>query len=79
MRRSAALPATRADDALAALSRSANHGVLWWAVGALREVWMIFIGNGAYSPKGFAPSLRPALDTGARTYATPARVSCSPP
>lgn len=38
MRRSAALPATRADDALAALSRSANHGVLWWAVGALLAV-----------------------------------------
>jgi diacylglycerol kinase family enzyme/membrane-associated phospholipid phosphatase len=28
------------------------------------EVWLIFVGNGTYSPKGFAPSHRPALDTG---------------
>jgi undecaprenyl-diphosphatase len=28
------------------------------------EVWLIFVGNGTYSPKGFAPSRRPALDTG---------------
>ncbi|HKN54877.1 MAG TPA: glycerophosphatase, partial [Amycolatopsis sp.] len=32
MRRSAALPATRADDALATLSRSANKSRLWWAI-----------------------------------------------
>ncbi|MEV6629023.1 glycerophosphatase, partial [Amycolatopsis sp. NPDC051114] len=30
MRRSAALPATRADDVLMALSRSANKSRLWW-------------------------------------------------
>ncbi len=28
------------------------------------EMWMLFVGNGTYAPKGFAPSLRPALDTG---------------
>lgn len=28
------------------------------------SVWMIFVGNGTYSPKGFGPSRRPALDTG---------------
>ncbi|WP_033287513.1 bifunctional phosphatase PAP2/diacylglycerol kinase family protein [Amycolatopsis jejuensis] len=28
------------------------------------EVWLIFVGNGTYAPKGFAPSRRPALDTG---------------
>ncbi|MEU6641651.1 phosphatase PAP2 family protein [Saccharomonospora sp. NPDC046836] len=27
-------------------------------------VWMVFVGNGTYSPKGFWPSHRPALDTG---------------
>ncbi|WP_199432364.1 bifunctional phosphatase PAP2/diacylglycerol kinase family protein [Qaidamihabitans albus] len=27
-------------------------------------VWMLFVGNGTYAPKGFAPSHRPALDTG---------------
>ncbi|MEU3270393.1 phosphatase PAP2 family protein [Saccharomonospora sp. NPDC006951] len=27
-------------------------------------VWMIFVGNGTYSPKGFWPTHRPALDTG---------------
>lgn len=32
--------------------------------GEPRQVWMIFIGNGTYAPKGFAPSRRPALDTG---------------
>lgn len=33
--------------------------------GERRDVWMIFVGNGTYAPKGFAPSRRPALDTGA--------------
>jgi diacylglycerol kinase family enzyme/membrane-associated phospholipid phosphatase len=32
--------------------------------GEPRQVWMIFVGNGTYAPKGFAPSRRPALDTG---------------
>ncbi|QRP49992.1 bifunctional phosphatase PAP2/diacylglycerol kinase family protein [Amycolatopsis sp. FDAARGOS 1241] len=32
--------------------------------GERTEVWLIFVGNGTYSPKGFAPSRRPALDTG---------------
>ncbi|WP_425440516.1 bifunctional phosphatase PAP2/diacylglycerol kinase family protein [Prauserella shujinwangii] len=27
-------------------------------------VWMIFVGNGTYAPKGFGPYYRPALDTG---------------
>jgi undecaprenyl-diphosphatase len=27
-------------------------------------VWMIFVGNGSYRPKGFAPSTRPRLDAG---------------
>lgn len=28
------------------------------------RVWLLFVGNGTYAPKGFAPSRRPALDTG---------------
>ncbi|MDI5982031.1 diacylglycerol kinase family protein [Amycolatopsis magusensis] len=28
------------------------------------SVWLIFVGNGPYIPKGFAPAHRPALDTG---------------
>ncbi|WP_433273234.1 bifunctional phosphatase PAP2/diacylglycerol kinase family protein [Actinosynnema sp. CS-041913] len=27
-------------------------------------VWMLFVGNGPYRPKGFAPTMRPALDAG---------------
>lgn len=27
-------------------------------------VWWLFVGNGTYEPKGFAPNRRPALDTG---------------
>ncbi|WP_375295912.1 bifunctional phosphatase PAP2/diacylglycerol kinase family protein [Saccharothrix sp.] len=27
-------------------------------------VWMLFVGNGPYRPKGFAPTMRPALDRG---------------
>jgi diacylglycerol kinase family enzyme/membrane-associated phospholipid phosphatase len=27
-------------------------------------VWMVFVGNGSYRPKGFAPSTRPRLDAG---------------
>ncbi|PXY22933.1 glycerophosphatase [Prauserella muralis] len=32
--------------------------------GKPRLVWMVFVGNGTYAPKGFWPSRRPALDTG---------------
>lgn len=32
--------------------------------GRTRLVWMLFVGNGTYSPKGFTPTSRPALDTG---------------
>ncbi|HWD02460.1 MAG TPA: phosphatase PAP2 family protein [Amycolatopsis sp.] len=32
--------------------------------GERTEVWLVFVGNGIYAPKGFAPSRRPALDTG---------------
>ncbi|ANN21884.1 glycerophosphatase [Amycolatopsis orientalis] len=28
------------------------------------SIWLLFVGNGTYAPKGFAPSHRPALDTG---------------
>ena len=28
------------------------------------EVWLLFVGNGTYAPKGVAPNRRPALDTG---------------
>src|SRR4051794_16315160 len=38
MRRSAALPAMKADDAPRALSRSANKSRLWWGVAALLAV-----------------------------------------
>ncbi|MBK1782948.1 bifunctional phosphatase PAP2/diacylglycerol kinase family protein [Prauserella cavernicola] len=27
-------------------------------------IWMVFVGNGTYAPKGFWPSRRPSLDTG---------------
>lgn len=27
-------------------------------------IWMLFVGNGPYRPKGFAPTVRPALDAG---------------
>jgi diacylglycerol kinase family enzyme len=32
--------------------------------GEQRVVWMVFVGNGSYLPKGFAPTSRPALDSG---------------
>ncbi|XVS67252.1 bifunctional phosphatase PAP2/diacylglycerol kinase family protein [Actinosynnema sp. CA-299493] len=32
--------------------------------GERRLVWMLFVGNGPYRPKGFAPTMRPALDAG---------------
>jgi undecaprenyl-diphosphatase len=32
--------------------------------GERASVWLLFVGNGTYAPKGFAPSRRPALDTG---------------
>ncbi|MCB1028188.1 MAG: hypothetical protein KDB24_10555 [Microthrixaceae bacterium] len=32
--------------------------------GRERRIWMIFIGNGAYRPAGFAPTDRPRLDDG---------------
>lgn len=38
IRLSARLPASRADQALRALSRAANHGVLWWAVAAVLAI-----------------------------------------
>ncbi|WP_158883868.1 bifunctional phosphatase PAP2/diacylglycerol kinase family protein [Amycolatopsis anabasis] len=28
------------------------------------SVWMLFVGNGTYAPKGFGPTRRPCLDTG---------------
>ncbi len=47
-------------------------------------VWWLFVGNGTYAPKGFAPTRRPALDTGLLTSDTcgptcrsPAPGSCS--
>lgn len=30
--------------------------------GHRRKVWLVFVGNGAYQPKGFVPSRRPRLD-----------------
>ncbi|MFD9894090.1 bifunctional phosphatase PAP2/diacylglycerol kinase family protein [Amycolatopsis sp. NPDC059027] len=32
--------------------------------GKRTAVWLIFVGNGTYAPKGVVPSRRPALDTG---------------
>lgn len=32
--------------------------------GELRQVWLLFVGNGSYEPKGFAPTSRPRLDDG---------------
>ena len=32
--------------------------------GERQLVWMLFVGNGPYRPKGFAPTMRPALDAG---------------
>jgi undecaprenyl-diphosphatase len=32
--------------------------------GERASVWLLFVGNGTYAPKGIAPSRRPALDTG---------------
>ena len=32
--------------------------------GERAEIWLLFVGNGTYAPKGFAPSRRPRLDTG---------------
>lgn len=32
--------------------------------GKRTALWMMFVGNGTYAPKGFAPSRRPELDTG---------------
>lgn len=32
--------------------------------GVSRRVWLLFVGNGGYQPKGFAPSWRPRLDDG---------------
>ncbi len=32
--------------------------------GAPHLVWVLFVGNGPYRPKGFAPTSRPKLDTG---------------
>ncbi|WP_185006573.1 bifunctional phosphatase PAP2/diacylglycerol kinase family protein [Crossiella cryophila] len=32
--------------------------------GETRQVWLLFVGNGSYEPKGFAPTSRPRLDDG---------------
>jgi undecaprenyl-diphosphatase len=32
--------------------------------GKRASIWLLFVGNGTYAPKGFAPSRRPALNTG---------------
>ncbi len=32
--------------------------------GQRRRIWLLFVGNGTYQPRGFAPSVRPRLDTG---------------
>jgi diacylglycerol kinase family enzyme/membrane-associated phospholipid phosphatase len=32
--------------------------------GEPHRVWMLFVGNGPYRPKGFAPTMRPRLDSG---------------
>jgi diacylglycerol kinase family enzyme/membrane-associated phospholipid phosphatase len=32
--------------------------------GERQLIWMLFVGNGPYRPKGFAPTMRPALDAG---------------
>jgi undecaprenyl-diphosphatase len=32
--------------------------------GAEMSIWLLFVGNGTYEPKGIVPSRRPALDTG---------------
>lgn len=32
--------------------------------GIRRRVWILFVGNGSYAPRGFAPSWRPRLDNG---------------
>ncbi|MBP2472705.1 undecaprenyl-diphosphatase [Crossiella equi] len=32
--------------------------------GEERKVWLLFVGNGSYEPKGFAPTSRPRLDDG---------------
>ncbi|MPZ74194.1 MAG: glycerophosphatase, partial [Nitriliruptorales bacterium] len=32
--------------------------------GVNRKIWLLFVGNGAYHPRGFTPSWRPRLDSG---------------
>lgn len=32
--------------------------------GRRRRIWLLFVGNGTYQPRGFAPSVRPRLDGG---------------
>jgi undecaprenyl-diphosphatase len=32
--------------------------------GKRAKIWLLFVGNGTYAPKGFAPTRRPRLDTG---------------
>jgi diacylglycerol kinase family enzyme len=32
--------------------------------GMRHRVWLLFVGNGPYRPKGFAPTMRPRLDDG---------------
>jgi diacylglycerol kinase family enzyme/membrane-associated phospholipid phosphatase len=53
-------------SAAIALTRSLRHAkpLTVRLDGKLTQVWLLFVGNGTYAPKGFAPSRRPALDTG---------------
>nr|WP_284744974.1 bifunctional phosphatase PAP2/diacylglycerol kinase family protein [Amycolatopsis sp. RTGN1] len=53
-------------SAAIALTRSLRHAkpLTVRLNGKLTQVWLLFVGNGTYAPKGFAPSRRPALDTG---------------
>jgi diacylglycerol kinase family enzyme/membrane-associated phospholipid phosphatase len=49
-----------------AMTRALRHAKPLEVVlnGTRTSVWMIFVGNGTYAPKGFWPSSRPRLDTG---------------
>ncbi|MEV7037835.1 phosphatase PAP2 family protein [Amycolatopsis sp. NPDC051061] len=53
-------------SAVIALTRTLRHAkpLTVRLNGKLTQVWLLFVGNGTYAPKGFAPSRRPALDTG---------------
>lgn len=53
-------------SAAIAMARTLRHARPLQVVlnGRHTSVWLIFVGNGTYDPKGFVPSTRPALDTG---------------